>query len=51
MTLGWPLPIYGKVKFGNLDFSIKECENFETIATCDLESGRCRHIIQSNVII
>ena len=34
-----------------LGFSIKERENFETISACDLESGRCRHIIQSNVII
>ena len=31
ITLGSPLPIYGKVKFGNLGFSIKEHENFEVL--------------------
>ena len=27
MTLGWPWPIYGKVKFGNLGFYIGKIEN------------------------
>ena len=41
---------YGKVKFGNLGFSMGESEivDFsEIIAASDLEVGRCRQIIES----
>ena len=40
---------YGKVKFGNLGFSIGKSENSgfsETIAACDLKVGRCRQLIE-----
>ena len=40
---------YGKVKFGNLGFSIgkvKTMDSSETIATCDLKVGRCRQLVE-----
>ena len=40
---------YGKVKFGNLGFSIGKSENSgfsETIAACDLKIGRCRQLVE-----
>ena len=40
---------YGKVKFGNLDFSMGKCENsgfLESIAASDLKVGRCRQLIE-----
>ena len=40
---------YGKVKFGNLGFSIGKSENSgfsETIAASDLKVGRCRQVIE-----
>ena len=40
---------YGKVKFGNLGFSIGKFENsgfLETIEACDLKVGRCRQLIE-----
>ena len=42
---------YGKVKFGNLGFSIgknvKTVDFSETIAASDLIVGRCRQLIES----
>ena len=40
---------YGKVKFGNLGFSIgkvKIVDFSETIAACDLKVGRCRQLMK-----
>ena len=40
---------YGKVKFGNLGFSIGKSENSgfsENIAACDLKVGRCRQLVE-----
>ena len=38
---------YGKVKFGNLGFSIGKGVDFsETIAASDLKVGRCRQLIE-----
>ena len=40
---------YGKVKFGNLGFSMGKSENSgfsETIAASDLKVGRCRQLIE-----
>ena len=40
---------YGKVKFGNLSFSMGKSENsgfLETIAASDLKVGRCRQLIK-----
>ena len=40
---------YGKVKFGNLGFSIGKSENSgfsETIAASDLKDSRSRHLIK-----
>ena len=39
----------GKVKFGNLGFSMGKSENsgfFSTIAASDLKVGRCRQLIE-----
>ena len=41
--------LYGKVKFGNLGFSMVKSENSgfsETIAASDLKVGRCRQLIE-----
>ena len=40
---------YGKVKFGNLGFSMGKSENSvfsESIAVSDLKNGRCRQLIE-----
>ena len=38
---------YGKVKFGNLGFSIGKSENSaETVAASDLKGSRSRHLIE-----
>ena len=40
---------YGKVKFGNLGFSmgkVKTVDFSETIAASDLKVGRCRQLIE-----
>ena len=40
---------YGKVKFGNLGFSMgksKTVDFSETIAASDLKNGRCRQLIE-----
>ena len=42
-------PAHGKVKFGNLGFSIgkvKTVDFSKTIAACDLKVGRCRQLIE-----
>ena len=50
MTLERPCIFYGKVKFGNLGFSMGKRENSgffsETIAASDLKVGRCRQLIE-----
>ena len=41
---------YGKIKFGNLGFSMGKSENSgffsESIAASDLKVGRCRQLIE-----
>ena len=49
MTLSDLDIFYGKVKFGNLGFSmgkVKTVDFSETIAASDLKVGRCRQLIQ-----
>ena len=49
MTLSDLDIFYGKVKFGNLGFSmgkVKTVDSSETIAASDLKVGRCRQLIE-----
>ena len=49
MTLSDLDIFYGKVKFGNLGFSmgkVKTVDFSETIAASDLKVGRCRQVIE-----
>ena len=49
MTLSDLDLFYGKVKFGNLGFSmgkVKTMDFSETIAASDLKVGRCRELIE-----
>ena len=54
MTLECLDLFYGKVKFGNLGFSIEKVKTVyfsETIASSDLKGSRSRHLIRKYVSI
>ena len=49
VTLGCTDLFYGKVKIGNLGFSIgkvKIVDFSETVKVCDLKVGRCKQLIE-----